>query len=247
MSTFVRKLRHGAKLSEGDEAALARIVMKAREFDRGDITPEGSEPRSIVLVVEGWACRYKQLENGKRQITSIFVPGDLCEPFGVLPRTMEHAFAALTPVVLAYVPPYTLRAAAQASPRVEEALWWDLLFSEALHREHMVSLGRRSATERLGHFLCEAHHRLGMVGLADQSSCDVPLTQADLADLFGLSAVQVNRSLQELRSSGMLSLRGRRLTIHDAPRLWEFSMFDPRYLQMLGVAFARRPVLVPRG
>ena len=230
VSPFVQKLAHGAALSEEDRAALSRLAEPVRRIERGDILLEGTEPRSIALILEGWACRYKQLENGKRQITSVFVPGDLCEPFGALPRLMDYTLGALTPVLLARVAPQAIRDTARASPRIEQALWWDLLVSDAMSREHIVSLGRRSAIERLGYFLCEMHLRLGMVGLANQSSYELPITQAELADLFGLSTVHVNRSLQELRRSGLLAFRGRRMTIHDVRALRELSMFDPANL-----------------
>ena len=200
-----------------------------------------------MLIVEGWVCRYKLLENGKRQITSIFLPGDLCEPFGALPRSMDHTLAALTPAVLAFISPNDVRATAQVSSRVEEALWWDLLFSEALNREQIVCLGRRSATERLAHFFCSLHLRLSLVGLEEHFSYNMPLTQIEISDLFGLSVVHVNRSLQELRGSGLLSLRDHRLIIHDLPGLRELSMFDPSYLPMHGAILEPTWPRPPRG
>lgn len=228
---FLRKLRHGARLSNEDEDALASLArIEQRVGAHGEIMGEGVEPRSMPLILEGWACRYRVLENGKRQITSLFVPGDLCQPFGTLPRFMDHSLGALTPVVLAPVSPKAIRAAVLASPRIEEALWWDLLVASAIEREHVVSLGRRSAPERLGHLVCELHSRLAVVGLVDRLGFDLPLTQADLGDLLGLSTVHVNRSLQELRKSGLISSRGRRLTIHDLQRLEEFSFFDAAFL-----------------
>lgn len=139
---------------------------------------------------------------------------------------MDHSFGALTPVIFAPIALAALRSAVQASRTIEEALWWDLLVAAAIEREHLVSLGRRSALERMGHLLCELHLRLAMVGLADGSGYDLPVTQADLADLLGLSTVHVNRLLQELRQTGPISLRGRRLTIHDLAGLREFSCFD---------------------
>lgn len=230
----MRKLRHGTCLTEDDELILGSLAGPLHRVGRGDIASEGAAPLAVVLVVDGWVCRYKQLENGKRQITSIFLPGDLCGPFGALPPSTHHALAALTPALLTYLPPHAIRAAAQASPRIEEAMWWDLLFAEALHREHIVGLGRRSATERLGYFFCDVQLRLDMVGMCDGWSYDMPLTQSDLADLFGLSAVHVNRSLQELRGSGLLSLRGRRVDVHDLQGLRELSLFDPICLPLRG-------------
>lgn len=224
---FVCKLRNGAVLTSEDEAILTGLANLTRPIERGDILRQGAQQRSIVLVVEGWLCRYTQLENGKRQITAIFIPGDLCQPFGATPRVLDHSLAALTPAMLSFMPPQLLLNTARSNPRIEEALWWDLLKSDALTREHVVSLGRRSATERLGHFFCEMRERLAMVGLVEGDSFDLPLTQVDLADLFGLSAVHVNRALQDLRSSGLLSLRSRRATLPDVAGLSELSMFDP--------------------
>lgn len=111
MNPFIRKLRHGARLTERDEAVLTALAEPARRAARDDITP-----RSIVLVLEGWVCRYKQLENGKQQITSLFLPGDLCEPFGAFPSLTDYSLTALTPVLLARVPPQGIRSAARSSP-----------------------------------------------------------------------------------------------------------------------------------
>lgn len=234
-NSFVRKLRHGACLTAEDEVQLVDLTHTARQVAaRGDIVLEGEEARGLVLVLEGWACSYRQLENGKRQIVSLFLPGDLCQPFGILPRFLDHSLGAITPVTLAQVPLPAIQAAAQASPRIAEALWWDLLVAAAVDRERVVSLGRRSAAERLGHLLCELHLRLTLVGLADETGYDLPVTQADLADLLGLSTVHVNRSLMDLRGAGLITLKGRRLAFRDLAGLRAASFFDTTYLHLDG-------------
>src|SRR5690349_5951596 len=96
---FVRKLRQGAQLGVEDEAALLTIAQCPRNAAaHTDILAEGAEPRFLPLIIDGWACRYRLLENGKRQILSLFLPGDLCGAFGALPRRVDHPLAALTPV-----------------------------------------------------------------------------------------------------------------------------------------------------
>jgi CRP-like cAMP-binding protein len=70
-----------------------------------------------------------------------------------------------------------------------------------------------------------------MVGLADSTGFELPVSQADLGDLLGLSAVHVNRSLQELRRSQLISLSGRWLRIHDMAALRDVSYFDSAYLR----------------
>ncbi|MCQ0989070.1 Crp/Fnr family transcriptional regulator [Jiella marina] len=230
--TLPQEARHGAQLADADERILIELARRTQRAEAGrDIVAEGTEPHSIILILDGWACRYKVLPDGKRLNTSIFLPGDLCEPFGVLPRFMDHALATLTPVVFARIPLSAIRRAAREHPRIEEALWWDLLAMTAIEREHMISLGRRLATERLGHVFCEFHLRLAMAGRVDGLSYDMPVTQSALSDLFGLSVVQTNRSLAELRQRGLISLRKRRLTILDLEGLREFSSFDGTYLQ----------------
>ena len=230
--TFLRKLRHGAHLTQENENVLIALTRPVRSLAaREDVSIEGEPRGHLTLIVEGWACHYTTLENGKRQIVSLYLPGDLCEPFGILPRFMTNAIAAITPVTIAQLRHDTMRRTAQASPRIEEALWWDLLTSFAIEREHLISLGRRTATERLGHLFCELHLRLENIGLVDDElSYDMPVTQADLGDLLGLSLVHVNRSLQELRATRLMSLRGRRLTIHNLRGLRELSLFDESYL-----------------
>lgn len=233
---FVRKLRHGAGLTEDDEKVLTDLTESTRFIGpRSDILVEGDEQRFMPLVTEGWACRYRLLENGRRQIITVFLPGDLCEPFGVLPRFADHSIGALTPTVFVPVKLDAVRNAVHASPRIEEALWWDLLVAWEIEREHLVNLGRRSATERLAHLFCELHLRLSMVGIVDGTGYDMPITQADLGDLLGLSVVHVNRSLQELRRTGLMSLRKGRLIIHDLNGLCELALFDERYLHPQGL------------
>lgn len=230
---FVHKLRHGAQLTDEDAERLVGLAASAITLRaHQDILMEGDRPRALTLILSGWACRYKQLGDGRRQIIEIFLPGDLCEPYGILPRFMDHSLGSLTPVSFARVRPEDARAAARESPRIEEALWWDMLVQSAMQHERVVSFGRRSATERMGHLLCELHARLALVGLCDEAGFALPLTQNDLGEVLGLSNVHVNRVLQELRSAGLITLRERRLTIHDREALRTVSLFDPGYLHL---------------
>ena len=115
---------------------------------------------------------------------------------------------------------------------MEECLWREMLATTALHREWIASVGRRSAIERLAHLFCELHLRLTRVGLADGMTLPMPVTQPDLADALGQTSVHINRTLKELRISGLVALRSRRLTIRDLDGLMERGLFDPAYLQL---------------
>lgn len=231
MKRFITKLRHGAPLTEADERQLETLSGEVSQVEaRRDIEAEGAPARALPLIIDGWACRYQALENGKRQIIGLYIPGDLCEPFGAMPQFTDFPIAAITAVSVMSIHPDALRDTAQASPAINTALWWDLLVASAVEREHIVSLGRRSASERLGHLFCELQLRLAMVGLADETGYELPISQADLGDLLGLTAVHVNRSLQDLRREGLITLKNHRLTIQDLETLRALSLFDATYL-----------------
>lgn len=230
---LIRKLEQFTKLSRDDRQALEDAASKKRTFpEHSDIIREGDNPAYVNLILEGWACRYKQLDDGRRQILAFFVPGDLCDTHIYILREMDHSIAALTPVTLAEIPRSMLERITNERARVTKALWWDTLVAVAIQREWTVNLGQRTAIERLGHLFCELFLRLRGVDLTDGDSCMLPLTQVELADAMGLSNVHINRTLQELRRAGLVVLKGRRLTIPDLAALQRASLFNPNYLHL---------------
>ncbi len=96
----------------------------------------------------------------------------------------------------------------------------------------MTTLGRMQARERLAHFLCELRDRLEPIGLMQNHSYELPITQEDLGDAFGMTTVHVNRTLQELRSEGLISSHGKTLIINDWERLQQVGQYTRDYLHM---------------
>jgi CRP-like cAMP-binding protein len=230
---LVRKLERYAKLSADDRAALDELVRQnvRRLRAREDIIREGERPTHISLILQGWACRYKVLEDGRRQIISFFLPGDLCDLNVFVLRQMDHSIGAITPLAYAEVRREAFDSVAER-PRVIQAMWWDSLVMAAVQREWTVNLGQRTAFERVAHLLCELFIRLRAVGLTHGSRCELPVTQAELADAIGLTPVHVNRTLQELRAQGLIILQGKELTIPDLERLKDASLFNDNYLHL---------------
>jgi CRP-like cAMP-binding protein len=111
-----------------------------------------------------------------------------------------------------------------------QAFWRQTLIDAAIFREWMTNIGRREAYNRMAHLFCEWIVRLRAVGLAQDHACDMPMTQAELADAMGISTVHVNRGLKELRGDGLISLKGSRLTVLDWEQLKQVGDFDPTYL-----------------
>ena len=232
-SCLIRKLENFTRLSGEDKRALERLaaIVHTVDADR-DIIHEGDSPGHVNLILEGWACRYKQLEDGRRQIIAYFVPGDLCDTHVFILREMDHSIGTLTPVRLVQIHRDALLDLTDRHPRITRALWWETLVTAAIQREWTVNLGQRSAMERLAHLFCELFQRLQAVGLTDGDTCPLPLTQNELADTVGQTSVHVNRTLQEMRASGLIILKGKRLTIPDLDRLQRVALFNPNYLHL---------------
>ena len=234
MSHLIRKLEHFVRLSATDRAVLDRAASeRVRSFGpRVDIAREGDRPRDVHMILAGWACRYKQLEDGRRQIVSFFLPGDICDLNIFILREMDHSIGTITSVTVADLSREFFDEISSGFPRIATAFWWESLVNAAIQREWTMSLGQRTAAERMSHLLCEIFLRLRLAGLTREDSCDFPLTQSDLADATGLSKVHVNRTLQELRSAELIVLKGKSLTIPNLERLMNEGLFNANYLHM---------------
>jgi CRP-like cAMP-binding protein len=227
------KLEAFTRLSEDDRAALAQISRNFRYVEpRRDLICEGDRPRFVHLMLDGWACRYKQLPDGKRQIVALFVPGDFCDVNVYILKAMDHSIGAITRLKVAQITAEEMSALTTERPRITQALWWHELVTAAVQREWTLNLGQRSAYERLAHLLVELYLRLNVVGRGQNGRCDFPLTQNDLADATGLTSVHVNRTLQELRRDGLIELERKQLQILDLERMMDVAMFNPNYLHL---------------
>jgi CRP-like cAMP-binding protein len=231
---LIRKLERFARLSADDRRALERVAgERVRQLGpREDIIHEGDLPRHVNLILDGHACRYKVLEDGRRQIMAFFVPGDLCDLRVFVLGRMDHSIGTLSPVRLAEIPHDAIMELTDNHPRVTRALWWSALVDAATSREWTVNVGQRTAVERMAHLLCELFVRLRAVGLTRGDACELPMTQPELADALGLSAVHTNRVLQELRADGLIALRNGTLTVPDLEALQAVALFDPNYLHL---------------
>ncbi|WCS24215.1 Crp/Fnr family transcriptional regulator [Methylobacterium sp. NMS14P] len=230
---LARKLQRYVRLSDGDQIWLSEIVGSVRQIAaRTDLIHEGDDPRTINVILEGWACRYRQLVDGRRQIVGLLLPGDPCDPHVFLLDRMDHTLGAITPVSLGQISGAALQAITARSPGLDIAFHREALATAAVQREWTVSLGCRTGIERLAHLFCELHARLAAIGLTDGNTCPMPITQSDLGDAMGQTSVHINRTLQEMRSMGLITLRSRRLTIHDPEALARLGQFDPAYLHL---------------
>lgn len=228
------RLQAFTRLSQDDLAAIDQLAKRGlRDIGaRRDLLQEGDPPRVVNLILDGWACRYKTLPDGRRQIVGLFLPGDLCDMNVYLLKQMDHNIGAITALRVAEITREDFERLLARHPRLAEALFWNELVTVAIQREWTLNLGQRSAYERIAHLLCETFLRLRTVGLTSDSMCPFPLTQLDIADASGLTAVHVNRTLQELRRDRLIELQSRILTIPDLEALKSAALFNDNYLHL---------------
>jgi CRP-like cAMP-binding protein len=228
---LIRKLANFTELSEEEVKAVEDSCTDVREVGaREDVISQGDRTGGVKLLLEGFACRYKTLEDGRRQIVAYFVPGDLCDLRVFILKRMDHSIGAIAPSRVATLAPDNVLKLMHSYPALTRALWWSTLVEEAIAREWIVNVGQRNALERMAHLFCELLYRFRAVGLNQGLSCTLPLTQVELAETLGLSSVHVNRTLQELRRQKLITLDSGTLTIQNLQALEEVSFFNADYL-----------------
>ncbi|RWD99076.1 Crp/Fnr family transcriptional regulator [Mesorhizobium sp.] len=219
--------------SDAEKALLASAMSIEKYFVTGeDIVSEGSRPITSTLIVDGFAARYKVLEDGGRQFTSLQVAGDFVDLHAFLLKTMDHGIIALSPCHVVAADHGKLRAITEQAPHLTRLLWLDTLVDGAIHREWIVAMGRRSKTSHLAHLICELFVRLQVVKKTHGMSFHLPLSQAVLADVLGLSVVHMNRVIGTLRRMNVISWVNHMVAILDWERLVAIAEFDPTYLSM---------------
>lgn len=233
INPLAAKLRNFAPLSEVDVALIDSFCSDISRYRaKQDVIKEGDRPEVVFLLVEGWACRYKLLPDGRRQIMAYLVPGDLCDVQIFILRQMDHSIGLLSDSKVAAIPKEKIIQLFEERQSLSQALWWSTLTDEAVLREWIVNIGQRDAYERIAHLLAELWLRLRAVGLTHEGSFNLPITQEDLGDTLGLTPVHVNRTLQRLRREELIDFGKGRLNIPDVSRLMSVTRFEPNYLHL---------------
>ena len=192
---------------------------------------EGDRPTRCCLLIEGFACRYSMTGDGKRQIVSFHIPGEIPDLQSLFITTMDHSLQTVTGCTVGFIQHEVLNDLCDRHPRLARAFWRETLIDAAIFRKWMLNIGRRQAAERMAHLLCEMVTRKRAVGLVEGTTCVWPFTQTEIGDALGLSTVHVNRTLQDdLRAKGLITLTKGMLTVDDWEGLKDLGEFDPTYL-----------------
>ncbi len=231
MLPLTRKLAQITALSAADAALLDELQATVRHIRRHrEIVTEGHRYDSIFVLTEGVAFRYRVLHDGRRQILNFVLPGDFAGFPGCFFETSLYSITALTDVVVAPVTFAALIELFERRPSLATAIFWSFAREAAMFNEHLIGVGRRSALERVAHFLLELLFRLQSVGLAEDNCYRLPLTQELIGDTLGLSVPYVNRTLRQLREDDLVVIKEQQVIINDVAALSALANFERAYL-----------------
>jgi CRP-like cAMP-binding protein len=231
--TLVSKLETLFHLSQEELDAIRSLPGELRMIGPDEMVRRaGDRPSDCFVVVSGVVSSSRSIEGDKRQIMSFYVPGDMPDIRTLHLGRIDCDVISLSHSRLAFVRHEDLTRLCNENPRIAAAFWRSTLVVGAVYREWIVNIGHRSAISRLAHLFCEMMTRMEAAGLGREKTCDLPLTQIHLSQATGLSAVHVNRSLQELRRRGLVVFGNGKLGIPDWDALVRLANFRPDYLYL---------------
>lgn len=228
-----RKLALHTRLTETAKETLAPFLGQARQFKRGrQIVRAGDPPNLISIVKEGVACRMTLLPSGERQIHAIFLPGDAADVEASLLEQRSDSVQALSACSIWLVPRNRLVALPRTEESLAEAFLREATVNADIAREWIVNLGRRTAIQRIAHLICELCARMDAMGVGHEGVYPFVLTQKDISDAQGLTSVHVNRIIQQLKTSELITLKSKSLQVLDRKGLERLGLFDPGFLHL---------------
>ncbi|MBR1208882.1 Crp/Fnr family transcriptional regulator [Bradyrhizobium sp. AUGA SZCCT0124] len=224
---MIRKLRQHSERPNDDMEALRSIVTSVKNLPEDTpIIHDGQLSTQCCVILSGFAYRSKVSEDGKRQILSFHIAGDIPDLHSLPLKRMDHDLTTLSTAQLGFIDHDALEGTVSTRPALARALWRESLVDAALFRQWIVNLGTRSASGRMAYLIAELRQRLGAMDMVANEQFDFPVTQSKLADALGLSVVHVNRVLQAFRTQGTLDLRRRTGTLGDLEKIVQLGGFD---------------------
>lgn len=231
LQLFVDRLRRSSRLTDDEADALLALrgntsVARANV----DIVSPGEVTDHACLVLDGLAGRFGMVVDGRRQITALYIAGDMCDLHSLVAPEAGWAIQALSPTAILRVPHRQLMELAGRFPNLAMAFWRDCSVDASILSQWVVNVGRRDARSSLAHLLCEMGLRLEQVGLGTRTRFRLAATQTQIGDALGLTPVHVNRTMKVLKDEGLVTIRSQEVQIPDWSALAALGDFDEDYL-----------------
>lgn len=232
-AALVQRLRISSGISDEDVSAILALPISVKPYAaERSVVSDGQRATDCCLIADGFCVRSKTIADGRRQILSIHIPGEIPDLMSLFLHVMDHDLVTLTPCTLGFISHETLRKLHFRRPNVAEIFWRDTLIDAAMFREWIVNVGQRPAPARLAHVMAELRERLKIIGRAQTNSFEMPLTQEQIGEAIGITAVHANRVIRQLREDGVVDLHRGRVTVLDEAKFQELADFDNRYLHL---------------
>jgi len=233
LDPLLHKLQLWLPLDAHERAAVLALPTRVQKVERGKyIIRDGEVATHCCLLISGFAFREKVVSDGGRSISAIHMRGDLVDLQNSLLGVADHSVRTLTPCTVAFIPREEVKQIALSLPNIGMAMWYDTLVDASIFREWIANIARRNAPSRIAHLLCEFGTRLEAAGLGAKLKYELPMTQEQLADCTGLTAVHVNRTLRSLEASGDIVRSFRDVAIADWDKLRTTAGFQADYLHL---------------
>jgi CRP-like cAMP-binding protein len=217
------------ELSARERRALGALAAGNRHYRRGTIIRAEHAPSGEIFVVEnGWLFSSALLEDGRRQIVRLHFRGDLLGFDSLAFGKAPDAISALTDADVCVVDRGRLGALFAEHPRLAALMYAVQQVDRVVLTDRLVSLGRSSARGRVAAVLLWIAERLNFAGVSVADGFALPLTQEEIGDLTGLTAVHVNRTMRVLVEQGLIARSGNMLHILDADRLARVANYNRR-------------------
>jgi CRP-like cAMP-binding protein len=206
-------------------SAHKRLFMKGH-----DLIHEDQQRQNAYVLHSGWACSYRILHDGTRQIINFHIPGDLVGIRQLITAASDESICAITSVEAEEFSIDDLSIALRSDSCLAISILWSALRDEAIITQHLVDVGRRRPINRAAHLFLELGSRLNPADLDAKTEYECPLTQSLIADALGLTAVHFNRVLRQLRELNAMTFHEGWVEFLDEEKLRRLADFDPSYL-----------------
>lgn len=238
MNPLIKRVAHYADIGPRHFEGLIDLPHKIEVHKAGqEIVSEGETVDFVFIIESGWAIRFDLLEDGRRQILNFMLPGDCFDMMSLTSAQSDHSVSAATNLTLRRLKASDFLTAIRQEPSLAAAFWWVAVQEEAILREQIIRVGRRSAKERVGHLILELNRRVAATTGKLDNFLYLPVPQSLLADMLGLSVVHISRTLTKLKAEKLIRTTSDGVQILDRERLEEVSNFDSRYLHLEKLKF----------
>jgi len=218
--------------SADEQALLQQIKRRELVLQEGEtLIHEGESDTRLYTLLRGWGYRFKTLSDGRRQILNFLLAGDFIGVQQKMSDAAAHGVVMLTDARLCVFDRNALWELHRQQPSMGFNITWLTAHEESLVDDNLLSIGRRSAEERVATLLILLYKRAAAVRAVSGDSVDgasigdglpgvlFPLTQQHLADALGLSLAHTNKTLRKLHRRGLYRIEDGRLQLLDPKAL----------------------------